>query len=941
MADVAGPAYPQHNRRDQLVELFPEYDIDLILESLPNHFSAEAVADWILTNENNAPRKRKAQKRKAERQMSSDDEELSDEDENIEGLVLNKLLKELYSKYSINEAQPILKHEIKSLIGSFFPKIRMDFITKAYSHSKDICSTMIASWFVANKCTQKLQEFMNNPENIMWVTTDPIHNKRKHRSLDQEEDEYFNFIDMTGGIVKFKEIMRNLSNRYPQILKGTQLLNEAFTLKIEIPEGIEMFECGVCFTEKTIDKRIMCGNAESETRHSFCRTCLRGHASAAAEDMPLAEGAVGLKCMEFKCMNAIYYSTIRSLIPKEIRERIDNRILEENLGQAGLNLESCEELDEKNNVDRKRRKLEERLNEVVVRKCGKCGLQMIKLDGCNKMTCRCEATMCYVCKKQNINYEHFCRHVRVPGVNNCDLCLENTCTLWEDAQKKDNEEIERIQREEGVLVDHPGTPDTEQERITARNGREVQINQRFQIPPVIRHDFGQEGQDNNRALLQALEGLNQPVYPLYPMINVQIGHGQPQNFGFNPMLNNNQGQQNGQNVPILPLREQPRFIPPLVPIPPRIDQPFAQRQEVNENFNVNNEGEGNHFNGFNGNMLNLYGRNMRNFNNGLFNFEQRRVQQELERVNQMNRGERNWMPFPLPRLPMLGGGQNIPNAVIQGPLEHREPERINNQGENGGILDALARFEQNAVIPRYGNEMNEVNRGFNQFRNNEVDEQREESDSDESDNSINVESEIELSDDDEPIVLGRTSPVRRQPKRSSIQLAVDRLSDGAPAYELVPLGLPNFEKSFNELVNDCNSVANFSANDCTQAADIFTRNFVISHPECEEEAQLFREFSNAQNEFAQMAKRHQANNQVFTERLEELKRNRNQRNQDQNNGNQVNAVDSPANNPIRQNPPKVEDRDHDELPDEQVNYRVNYELMNQVDNLIDAPFLAL
>lgn len=203
-----------------------------------------------------------------------------------------------------------------------------------------------------------------------------------------------------------------------------------------------MFECSVCFTRKSTERRIMCGNNESTSeRHSFCRSCLRGHASAAAQDMPLAEGAVGLKCMEVECKNAIYYSAVRSLIPKEIRKRIDSRILEENIGCAGLNLErcrncnyaaemeqtveenkvfdcvnceikwcrschrrwdddhvgiTCEEIDKRDKVDRKQRELEKKFNEVVVRRCHKCGLQFMKADGCNKMRCRCGATQCYV-----------------------------------------------------------------------------------------------------------------------------------------------------------------------------------------------------------------------------------------------------------------------------------------------------------------------------------------------------------------------------------------------------------------------------------------------------------------------------------------------------------------------------------------------------------------
>jgi len=968
MADVAGPAYPQQNRRDQLTELFPECDIDLILESLPQHYSVNDVADWILTNSHNAPKKRKAQKRKTERRLSSDEEEfLSDEDEVTEGLVLNKLLKELYSKYVVNDEHRILQQNVRSLIGSIFPKIRMEFINKVFSHNKNICSTMIACWFVSNKCIQKLQEFMNNPEDVMWVTTDPLHGRRKHVPLDEQTDEYLNMVDPTGGIIRFKEIMQTLSSRYPEILKGIKLLNKAFTLKIEIPEGIEMFECGVCFTEKSIDKRIMCGNTESEVRHSFCRTCLRGHASAAAEDMPLAEGAVGLKCMEFKCMNPIYYSTIRSLIPRETRQRIDNRILEENLGLSGLNLErcrdcnyaiemeetkeqnkvfdcqncerqwcrlchrewdedhfgiSCEELDEKNNIDRKKRKMEEKLNEVLVRICGKCGLQMIKQDGCNKMTCRCGATMCYVCRKLNINYDHFCRHVRTPGVNKCDICPNDACTLWEDAQKRDNEEMERIQREEGFLVDPPKSP--ELERMEARNRREKHVNQIFQN----NYDNDGETQGNNNAgLLQAFG--NQLLVPPAPMINMQIG--QPQNFHLNQ-----------QFFPNLP----GGFVRPLLaPIPPRIGPAWLPGQE-NRNFYYG------------------YGGNGNNLDHRPPNFERRRVQQEINRVNNVegNNREDNFMQFPNM---LIGENQNMMN-VVQGNERHNQNQ----------VLNELLQLQQNLARNQARNNANPVGddqyvNGNNVIENphmNNMVEQRE-------GGNENIEmidssdSEIEITDDDELIVLPRDNPLNRRqespiirpPVRTAIQLAVDRLSDGAPTYELVPLGMDNFERSFHELVNDCNAVADFTANDCNQAADLLMRNFVMNHPEHEEEAEIFRQFASEQDRFAELARLHKATNEALLVRLQEMKRNRDQQDnqgnvQIPNAYNQQYHLQFPQQvpNEFNQNIPEVapingnnnpsDSNRNQHLPQNtgnpgEIDIQDNYEVMNPV-NLLDYAFTA-
>lgn len=54
---------------------------------------------------------------------------------------------------------------------------------------------------------------------------------------------------------------------------------------------------------------------------------------------------------------------------------------------------------------------ENALSEAVLRTCSRCGLVFDKDEGCNKMTCRCMQTQCYVCRAEGIGYEHFCKFV--------------------------------------------------------------------------------------------------------------------------------------------------------------------------------------------------------------------------------------------------------------------------------------------------------------------------------------------------------------------------------------------------------------------------------------------------------------------------------------------------------------------------------------------------
>lgn len=72
---------------------------------------------------------------------------------------------------------------------------------------------------------------------------------------------------------------------------------------------------------------------------------------------------------------------------------------------------------------------------ALKRTCPRCGLAFIKDSGCNKLTCVCGYTMCYVCRQGlgkgegDEGYRHFCQHFRPLG----GLCKEcDKCDLYKD-----------------------------------------------------------------------------------------------------------------------------------------------------------------------------------------------------------------------------------------------------------------------------------------------------------------------------------------------------------------------------------------------------------------------------------------------------------------------------------------------------------------------------
>ena len=109
---------------------------------------------------------------------------------------------------------------------------------------------------------------------------------------------------------------------------------------------------------------------------------------------------------------------------------------------------------------------EKRLSETLIRHCPKCKMAFIKYDGCNKVTCKCGHTQCYICRTDNIDYTHFCRFLfplvlckfclfsscphapkrQADGIYKCGECTK-TCLLWESHVPLETQQMAKIREE--------------------------------------------------------------------------------------------------------------------------------------------------------------------------------------------------------------------------------------------------------------------------------------------------------------------------------------------------------------------------------------------------------------------------------------------------------------------------------------------------------------
>ncbi len=251
-------------------------------------------------------------------------------------------------------------------------------------------------------------------------------------------------------------------------------------------------ECQCCFDDvsETTGSVVYC----IEKHHAFCSKCI----IRTCENGLNGDGKLGIQCMDTSgCRSNFTNKNIEAILSPTLYKKYQDKLAQNDVLLADIDhlvtcpfckfsviieddrikilycqneecgISSCILCKDKSHGNltceqakpldnNEARRIEEEQTRLVMRTCVKCKAGMIKIDGCNHLTCKCGAHQCYTCRQpldKNLTHGrsiygrgHFCDHNKqVHDAVGCKKCLRWHTPITEENLLVDNLERQRTQ----------------------------------------------------------------------------------------------------------------------------------------------------------------------------------------------------------------------------------------------------------------------------------------------------------------------------------------------------------------------------------------------------------------------------------------------------------------------------------------------------------------
>eukprot|EP00918_Siedleckia_nematoides_P062606 GHVU01136503.1.p1 GENE.GHVU01136503.1~~GHVU01136503.1.p1 ORF type:complete len:333 (+),score=40.44 GHVU01136503.1:105-1001(+) len=231
------------------------------------------------------------------------------------------------------------------------------------------------------------------------------------------------------------------ANNEDQILDHIANIVEEKRKRIEVARCYgQLLECPCCYDDELLTEDMLpCPDG-----HLFCKMCVQ----KSTEEL-IGQAKYKFPCLDADCEMQLSFSTLQQALTPQVFSNLLRKIQEEEIRQADIQdlvscpycsfatiipnaedrvfkclnaecmKETCRLCKEPNHIPLKcqevekevetriRTYIENQMTDAMLRTCNQCQKRFYKTEGCNKMTCTCGATMCYVCRKPIQGYSHF------------------------------------------------------------------------------------------------------------------------------------------------------------------------------------------------------------------------------------------------------------------------------------------------------------------------------------------------------------------------------------------------------------------------------------------------------------------------------------------------------------------------------------------------------